>query len=168
MTESFLHYVWQFQYFNKNALTTPEGVTIEVFNPGIHNTNSGPDFSNAKVRIEGIDWAGSVEIHTRSSVWLEHLHDRDPAYENVVLHVVWQNDKPIYRADKTLLPTVELRNRVDQSLIREYEKLVNNPSSIPCRKSFPKVDELIKLSMLDKASIQRLDMNSKLVLIILI
>ena len=107
-----------------------------------------------------MDWAGSIEIHTRSSVWLEHLHDRDPAYENVVLHVVWQNDKPIYRADKTLLPTVELKDRVDQALITEYEKLVNNPSSIPCRKSISKVSELIRISMLDKALIQRLEMKA--------
>lgn len=157
MNEAFLHYLWQFQYFDKKELTTPEGERIEVFSPGIHNTHAGPDFTHAKVRIDGIDWAGSVEIHTKSSVWLEHLHQRDPAYENVVLHVVWQNDRPIFRADTTALPTLELKTRVEESLIRDYAKLVNNPSPIPCRKSFPHVDALIKLSMVERALVQRLE-----------
>jgi hypothetical protein len=160
MHESFLHYLWQFQYFEKTKLSTTEGEKIEVFKPGTLNTNAGPDFSNAKLKIDGIEWAGSVEIHTQSSAWLEHKHDADPVYENVVLHVVWQYDKPIYRGDKTLLPTLVLKDRVDESLIREYKKLVNNPSSIPCKRSFPRVDALIKLSMLDKALAQRLEMKA--------
>ena len=157
MHESFLHYIWQFQYFDKKNLLTSEGEKLEIFKIGNLNTHAGPDFSNAKLKIGKMEWAGSVEIHTRASGWLEHKHDTDPAYENVVLHVVWQNDKPLFRADKTPIPTLELKHRIDESLIKEYKKLVNSPSPIPCRKSFPQVDSLVKISMLDKALLQRLE-----------
>jgi len=157
MNESFLHYIWQFQYFDKLDLVTSSGEKIEIFKVGNLNTNAGPDFSNAKIRIGDLDWAGAVEIHTKSSAWEEHRHEVDKAYDNVILHVVWQDDKPVYRSDKTLMPTLELKGRVDEGLIKEYKKLVNSPTGIPCEKSISKVDELTKISMLDKALMQRLE-----------
>ena len=167
MHEGFICYIWQFQYFDKKELKTAGGEKIEVFKPGISNTHAGPDFYNAKVKIDGIDWVGTVEVHPKSSGWMEHRHDLDPAYENVVLHVVWQNDRPIYRSDKTLLPTLELKERVDESLIRQYTKLVSTSFSIPCRKSFPQVDEVVKRSMLDSALMGRLEAKATQVLDIL-
>ena len=157
MHESFLYYIWQFQYFDKEDLKTTAGEKIQIFKPGILNTDSGPDFSNSKIKIGDLEWAGTVEIHTKASAWEDHHHDSDKAYDNVVLHVVWQNDKPVFRADKTVMPTLELQSLVAESLILEYKKLVNNPASIPCEKTFPVVDELVKLSMLDKALMQRLE-----------
>ncbi len=157
MHESFLYYVWQFQYFNKKDLRTTTGEKIQVIQPGILNKNSGPDFSNAKIKIGDLDWVGTVEMHTKASAWEDHHHEKDQAYENVVLHVVWQNDKPVLRADRTEMPTLELQTLVDESLIDAYKKLVNNPASIPCEKLFPAVDDLTKLSMLDKALMQRLE-----------
>ena len=157
MHESFLYYVWQFQYFNRKDLKTTDGEKIEIFKTGILNTDSGPDFSNAKIKIGDLEWAGTVEIHTKASAWEDHHHDADKAYDNVVLHVVWQNDKPVFRADGSAMPTLELQPLVNDSLISEYKKLVNSPSSIPCEKSFPSVTEFVKLSMLDKALMQRLE-----------
>lgn len=157
MNESFLHYIWQFQYFDKRDLITSSGEKIEILKIGNLNTHAGPDFQNAKIRIGDLAWAGAVEIHTKSSAWEEHHHEADKAYDSVILHVVWQDDKPVYRSDKTLMPTLELKGRVDESLIKEYKKLVNNPAPIPCGKSFSKVDELTKISMLDKALMQRLE-----------
>ncbi len=167
MHEGFICYIWQFQYFNKKELKTSAGEKVEIFKPGISNTHAGPDFSNAKVKIDGIDWVGSVEIHLKSSGWMEHRHDLDPAYENVVLHVVWQNDKPVYRSDKTLLPTLELKDRVEESLTMQYRKLVNTSFSIPCKKSFPQVEEVVKRSMLDRTLMQRLELKAAWVLKIL-
>ena len=167
MHEGFISYIWQFQYFDKKELKTSGGEKVEVFQPGIGNTHAGPDFSNAKVKIDGIDWVGSVEIHPRSSGWMEHRHDLDPAYENVILHVVWQNDQPIYRLDKTLLPTLELKDRVDESLITQYKKLVNTSFAIPCKRSFPQVGELVKRSMLDRTLLQRLEAKAAQVVEIL-
>ncbi len=157
MNESFLHYLWQFQYFEKKDLHTSDGERITILKTGLLNSNAGPDFADAKIKINGMEWAGTVEIHIKSSDWYAHRHEMDGAYENVVLHVVWENDKPISRNDKTLIPTLELKHRVDESILREYKKLINSPTVIACEKSFPKVNEVVKLSMLDKALMQRLE-----------
>ena len=161
MQESFLHYLWQMQYFNKKELQTTDGETIEIFNPGILNTDAGPDFLNARVKIGPIAWVGSVEIHLHSSGWLDHHHDQDRSYDNVILHVVWQHDKVIARNDKTPLSTLELRDRVDEALINTYRRLINSSFSIPCQRSLPGVDHLTKLSMLEKALMQRLERKAE-------
>lgn len=157
MQESFLHYIWQFQYFDKNDLRISSGEKLEVFSQGTLNGNSGPDFSNAKIKLAEMEWAGSVEIHVNSGSWYDHHHDADPAYENVVLHVVWAVDKEVLRTDGTPMPTLVLENRVDKSLIARYQNLLNNPSPIPCEKLFPNVHEIIKHGMLDKALMERLE-----------
>jgi Protein of unknown function (DUF2851) len=163
MNESFLHYIWQYQYFDKTNLQTQEGESISIFKTGILNTNAGPDFSQAKIKIGTIEWVGNVEIHTKSSEWLNHKHSSDKAYENVILHVVWENDVEIKRGDGSIIPAIELKGRVDESLIKAYKKLINSPSSIPCEKSFPAVSDLIKLSMLDQALMQRLEAKAEIV-----
>jgi hypothetical protein len=163
MNESFLHYIWQFQYFEKTDLQTQEGESISIFKTGILNTNAGPDFSNAKIKIGSIDWAGNVEIHTKSSEWQNHNHATDKAYENVILHVVWENDTEIKRMDGSIIPALVLKGRVDEGLIKAYKKLINSPSSIPCEKSFANVSDLTKLSMLDQALTQRLESKAEIV-----
>jgi hypothetical protein len=164
MNESFLHYVWQFQYFEKTGLRTQEGESISVFKTGLHNTNAGPDFTQAKIKIDSIEWVGNVEIHTKASEWRIHQHMRDKAYENVILHVVWENDEQVKRSDGSTIPTIELKGRIPESLIKEYKKLINSPSSVPCEKSFGKVSELTKVSMIDQALMQRLESKSEIVL----
>lgn len=157
MQESFLHYIWQFQYFDKRELYTSSGEKLEVFFPGTQNGDSGPDFNNAKIRLDQIDWVGNAEIHIQSSGWYDHHHHLDGAYENVILHVVWDEDKQVLRKDGTLIPTLTLKNRVDESLIKKYKNLVHATSAIPCEKLFPEVRDLVKLGMLDKALMQRLE-----------
>lgn len=157
MQESFLHYIWQFQYFDKRELRVSTGEKLETFFPGTLNGDSGPDFNNAKIRLDNIDWAGSVEIHIKSSGWYDHHHDVDGAYENVILHVVWDEDKEVLRGDGSAIPTLVLNGRVDESLISKYQKLVHNSSSIPCERIFPKISDLVKFGMLDKALMQRLE-----------
>jgi len=161
MNESFLHYLWQFQYFDKKNLCATEGEAISILKTGNMNTHAGPDFSNAKVRIADIEWAGNIEIHIKSSDWYAHKHDVDSAYENVVLHVVWENNKPVYRKDGTPLATLELKNKVNESILREYQKLIGNPAAIACERSFRHVSELVKFSMLDKALMQRLETKAQ-------
>ena len=156
MSESFLHYLWQLQYFEKKNLLTSEGERVTVLKTGTLNSNAGPDFFNAKIKIGEIDWVGNVEIHIKSSDWFAHHHEKDTAYDNVILHVVWENDKPVHQ-NHTAIPTLELKNRVDSSLLDEYRKLINSPTLIACERTFSKVDDLIKISMLDKALMQRLE-----------
>jgi hypothetical protein len=160
MNEFFLHYLWQFQYFNKSELKTAEGESVTVFKQGNLNSNAGPDFSQGKIKIGSIEWAGSVEIHIKSSNWKDHHHDEDKAYENVILHVVWENDKPVIRKDGSVLPTIELKNRVDNSLITEYKKLISSSFAVPCSKLFPTVSDITRFSMLDKALTERLETKS--------
>src|SRR5437879_4452885 len=118
MNESFLHYLWQFQYFEKKELFTSEEEPLTILKTGTLNSNAGPDFFNAKVKIGELEWVGNVEIHIKSSDWFAHHHEKDSAYDNVILHVVWHNDKPVVRNGATI-PTLELKDRVDPSLLHE-------------------------------------------------
>ena len=165
VSESFLHYIWQFQYFDKSNLTTNAGERLAVLKPGILNSDAGPDFSHAKIKIESIEWAGCVEIHIQSSGWYEHKHDTDKAYENVVLHVVWEENKPVYRNDGSAMPTLSLKGRVEEHLLKSYQKLINDPASIPCGKSFSKVDEVVKHAMVDKTLMSRLEARARQIII---
>lgn len=164
MTESFLHYLWQFQYFDKKELVTTTGEPITILNQGILNTDAGPDFSQVKIKIDAIDWVGSVEIHIQSSGWYEHKHQEDAAYENVVLHVVWEENKPVQRKDGTRLPTLELKDRADKAFLKSYQKLVSNIAVIPCQSAFENVNAVTRHSMIDKAAMIRLEEKSKQVL----
>lgn len=157
MTESFLHYIWQYQYFNKNNLITSQGEAVEVFHPGIKNRNAGPDFSEARIKIGSLEWRGSVEIHIQASGWLDHHHEDDAAYERVILHVVWDEDKIISRSDGTGMPTLVLKNRVDPELWKRYRKLITSAETIPCAHSILKIAPVIRLSMMDKVLLQRLE-----------
>jgi hypothetical protein len=167
MTESFLHYIWQFQYFDRHDLSTTDGEVIRVFNPGIRNSNAGPDFSEARIRIGELEWRGTVELHIKASGWSDHRHGDDAAYENVVLHVVWENDKPILRSDGSRMPTLELKDRVDQAMWNSYRRLFTSAESIPCASSWTTVTDLTKLSMLDKVLVLRLEIKARSVLTML-
>lgn len=167
MTESFLHYIWQFQYFKKDELRTSDGEILQIFKPGLRNSDAGPDFSEAIIKIADLEWRGSVEVHIKASGWNEHQHNTDRAYEKVVLHVVWENDKPILRADGSPMPTLELKNRVDLNLWNRYKKLFTSSESIPCSSSWNKVSDLTKLLMLDKAVATRLETKANSVRAIL-
>ncbi|GLU54507.1 DUF2851 family protein [Dyadobacter frigoris] len=169
MNEDLLGFIWQFQYFDAVNLKTEEGETIQIIRTGHKNTNAGPDFSNSRIRIDGVEWIGSVEIHTKSSDWLLHQHSGDGAYESVIMHVVWENDIPIFRPDKTLLPVLSLKGLVRLSILERYASLMNVQEfyaspGIPCQEQFPIINELQKFSMLDRVLLERLDKKASKVL----
>ncbi|MGC1244303.1 MAG: DUF2851 family protein, partial [Chryseosolibacter sp.] len=164
MNESFLHYIWQFQYFDKTDLTCSTGEEVVVFNPGLKNTHAGPDFYNAKLRIDSMEWAGSVEIHIYSSGWREHRHQEDAAYENVILHVVWEENEPVMRRDGTRLPALELKHRVSPVFVLQYKRIVNSRTRIPCAGAIGAVPHVILISMLDKALMARLEKKATTIL----
>ena len=161
MQESFLHFVWQFQYFDKKDLLTSEREDINIIQPGIYNTDSGPDFSDSKILMKEMLWHGHTEIHLKSSDWNVHNHQDDPAYNKVILHVVWDDDKPAFRSDGTAIPTIELKNRISYDLISKYNGLINYPDAVPCANQLPNVAEIIRYSMLDKALMQRIERKSR-------
>jgi hypothetical protein len=157
VTEAFLHYIWQFQYFDKKNLTTTNEEVLHILKTGFYNTHAGPDFTNAKLRLGNLEWVGNVEIHVKSSEWTQHKHQHDKAYDNVVLHVVWKNDKDILRSDGTTIPTLELSHRIEEKLLLNYKKLVQHTAPIPCADSLPQVSPILKLSALERALTQRLE-----------
>lgn len=161
MTEAFLYFIWQFQYFQKNDLKTSAGQPIKVLQTGRLNSDSGADFQDSRLFIDGIEWFGSVEIHVKASDWHLHQHQSDAAYNNVILHVVWQNDATIARPDGTALPVLELQNITDPAVWKRYDTLLQTPETIPCGAQFGSVDELVRVSMLDKTLTQRLERKAE-------
>jgi Protein of unknown function (DUF2851) len=157
MSEELLYFIWQFQYFTSNQLTTTEGELVEVLHPGHRNANAGPDFLNARLRISGVEWGGTVEAHVRTSDWLVHRHQGDPAYDNVILHIVWQHDRIVPRPDGTPLPTLELAPLASGTLLGKYEQLLAGREAIPCAAQFRMVKPLRQTAMLDTALLQRLE-----------
>jgi hypothetical protein len=157
VTESFLHYIWQLQYFDKHTLQTSAGESLQILNPGNHNTDAGPDFSQARIKIGELEWRGSIEIHINASGWIDHQHHTDEAYEKVILHVVWQNDKRIIRSDRTLMPTLELKDRVESSLYEKFKTLYTSVAEIPCSSQWQSVPDIHKFAMLDRVLAHRLD-----------
>ena len=130
MSERLLQFIWQFQYFNTRSLLTSAGETVNVQFQGHYNTNQGPDFTDARIRIGNTTWVGNVELHISSSDWKKHGHQHDPNYSNVVLHVVWEDDLP-----EQGMPVLELSSRVPKILLGQYNDWMESTSFIPCDKS---------------------------------
>lgn len=157
MREDFLHYVWQYGQFDRSELQTTEGEPVAILKTGFLNTNAGPDFLDARVRIGEMEWSGHVEIHIDSKDWYRHRHHEDKAYDNVVLHVVWEDAAPAMRSDSTAIPTVVLRHRVADELCHRYQSLIGGMGMIPCEHQLQEVEKVRILSMFDRALVHRLE-----------
>ncbi len=157
MREEFLYYLWENRLTDKDLKTT-EGEAVEVVATGYRNTDSGPDFLEAKIQIGDKLWAGHVEIHVKTSDWNRHGHQSDKAYKNVILHVVYENDTQVND-----IPTLELKGHFDESLFAQYQKLISSKNWIPCEKSIAKVPVFTRLSWLDRMAVERLESKSETV-----
>jgi len=158
MTERLLQFIWQFQYFNTNELTTDSGEEVHVLFPGQYNTNQGPDFSDAKIRIGQTTWAGSIELHLKTSDWNKHNHQHDTNYTNVILHVVWEDDG--YANE---VPVLELKSRIPKLLLQRYGELMNSTSFIPCEKSILTVRAITWKSWKDRLLVERMSRKARMV-----
>ncbi|MEN0051003.1 MAG: DUF2851 family protein [Bacteroidota bacterium] len=161
--EDLLHYVWRTKNFEPLDLKTTEGETIEVRDFGTHNPNAGPDFFNARVKIGETLWAGNIEMHLKTSDWLQHKHSEDRAYDNVILHVVLEEDAPIYRDTGELIPCLELRKRIPLRIANTYQRLKNNENWIPCQQHFYKLNELTQRMWLDRMLVERLQQKTEII-----
>ena len=137
MQERLLQFIWQHQYFDTQSLTTTSGLPIVIRRHGNFNTNQGPDFLQARLVIGDTAWAGNIELHIRSSDWLQHGHSVDEHYRNVILHVVWEHDAEINQ-----LPVLELGGRVSRNLLQRYEQLMHKGTTVPCTEHLPAVKEI--------------------------
>lgn len=161
MQEDFLHYIWKHKAFKTECLITTNGESITIVKLGEHNHNSGPDFFNAQLRVASQLWAGNVEIHLKSSDWYLHNHEKDKAYDNVILHVVWEHDTEIFRKDNSVIPTLELKHFVDINLLSNYKKLTVSKSWINCEANIAEVDDFLFNNWLERLYIERLEQKSE-------
>ncbi|CAG5078120.1 DUF2851 family protein [Parvicella tangerina] len=156
MTEDYLHYIWKFQKFDHVNLETTEGEPVLIKKTGTHNDDAGPDFSEANVIIDGTEWFGSVEIHIRSSDWKKHNHQTDRAYNNVVLHVVYEDDGEVLNENGETIPTVELKLLIDHDAYFQYERFLQNGTGRPCQGQIQTVPKLTIINELDEMLVNRL------------
>lgn len=161
MKEDFLHYLWKFKNFNTRALKSAEGELITIIHVGHYLEQAGPDFFNAQIVIGNQKWAGNVELHMKSSDWYVHSHEKDSAYENVILHVVWDHDVDIYRSDNSVVPTLALKEYVSSETIANYNSLRLTKSWIYCEKQLADLDDFLLRNWLERLFFERLERKSK-------
>jgi uncharacterized protein YihD (DUF1040 family) len=157
MNESLLQFIWHHQYFNLWDLKTVNGEALEIVDPGIWNRDQGPDFLTGRIRVNGEEWAGNIELHVRTSEWELHGHSTDPNYNNVVLHVVWEHDADTGPA----VPVLELRSRVPQHLQQKYSRWMTQENVIPCAGEISAVNPEIIYGWLDWLFLRRSEHRSQ-------
>jgi transposase len=162
MKEEFLHYLWKYGLYNSEKLSDPGGNKITVIHPGDYNRDAGPDFFNARILIEDTLWAGNVELHIRASHYNSHGHNSDPAYDNVILHVVAENDKKVFNTRGEEVLTVALD--YDPGLYSRYVSLVNNPCIIACQDYIGRADMILLRQWLGRLVAERLEEKSAFIL----
>ena len=153
MQEDLLQTIWKHLLFSTRELKTVSGEVVRIIKQGEQNTNAGPDFLNAQVQIGKVRWAGSVEIHTKTSLWNVHGHSTDKAYENVILHVVYEDDLQ----EKSKIPLLELKNYIADSVLDKYSVLHSNNYYIPCEKQISGVDPFIRSTWMERMLIEKLE-----------
>jgi hypothetical protein len=152
MTEKLFQYIWQFGFFDQQNLKTEAEEEIRIIQRGTLNVNEGPDFLEAKIRMGNTIFAGSVELHIKTSDWHKHGHSQDTNYNNVVLHVVYKHDiKTNYGA-----PVIELQPHISYLLLEQYERLMNTQSFIPCVHSLSNVKEIVWIAWKERLVAERL------------
>ena len=155
MREEFIYYLWENRLLNLDLKTT-EGEDVTILSVGNRNFDSGADFVNARVKIDGTLWAGQVEIHVRASDWFRHKHQYDDNYNNVILHVVYECDSDVLK-----IPTLEIKDKFDISLLLNYNNFVNSKSWIPCGEFIGGVQSFTVVSWLDRMLVEHLENECK-------
>ena len=157
MREEFLHHLWLYKKFQVSNLKCTSGKSVQILNVGQYTQLAGPDFFNAQIIIDTQKWAGNVEIHLKSSDWYVHHHEEDSAYDNVILHVVWEHDIDIFREDNKVIPTLELKKYVDTATLESYEKLMVPKRWIFCENEIANVNPFLFLNWQERLFFERLE-----------
>lgn len=152
ITERLLQFIWQFQYISKGNLETVSGEAITIIFPGAYNTNQGPDFLQARLKIGNQIWAGNIELHVHTSDWNIHNHGSDKNFENIILHVVWEHDK-----DVNTIPVLELKDKVSNLLLDRYASLLKVQGFIPCEAMIKEVLPLRWIAWKDRLVAERME-----------
>ena len=157
MREEFLHHLWLYKKFQVSNLQCNAGKSVQILNVGQYTQLAGPDFFNAQIIIDNQKWAGNVEIHLKSSDWYVHHHEQDSAYDNVILHVVWEHDVDIFREDNNVVPTLELKKYVAEATLESYERLMVPKRWIFCENDIASVNAFLFKNWQERLFFERLE-----------
>lgn len=158
LKEDFLHYIWKNRLF-RLPLTLISGEDVEVLDVGQHNHDSGPDFFNAKIRINKTVWAGNIEVHFKTSDWFMHGHHHDMNYQNIILHVVYHHDVEVPDVEGSSIPTAEIR--FPMNIYENYSAILRNTEGIPCGTSARNMDPLVLNLWLDRLLAERMQVKTE-------
>jgi len=161
MNEQILYFVWKYKLYNQKELQTESGEKIEILSLGIQNFDAGADFINAKIKIANVIWAGNIEIHLRSSDWYAHKHHENPAYNNVILHIVYEYDKDIFNRKNEKIPTLVLKP--DDVLLKKYQKLVGKDDILSCKDDLNLIDGFKLKMWLNNVLFERLNEKTSII-----
>lgn len=154
-SEYLLHYIWKYRLFEQFNLCTDDGRSVEVIDPGIHNSDAGPDFFNAKVKIGDRLWAGNVEIHISSDDWYKHNHHTDKSYNSTILHVVENIKGEVINEQQQTIP--QMRLKVPSSIRENANTLLKSSTNIPCKANLPTIKRQIMRSWITSLGVERLE-----------
>lgn len=152
--EKLMQYVWKHRLWRSEDMVTNTGKKVRVVDPGLLNTDAGPDFFNAKIEIDGHMWVGNVEMHYRATDWKRHHHDSDKAYDSVILHVVAKDDAPVRRTNGELIPQLVLE--VSPQFNADYASLVGATIEVPCAEKIKQVPHLTIVEWVEGLAFERL------------
>ncbi len=156
MSEQLLQFIWKFGLFDKEGACTTTGEPLKIISAGVQNTDAGPDFSNARIKVGSTQWAGNVEVHTLASEWKRHGHQNNKAYDSVILHVVQQNDcEPICNSSGIAIPVYEMR--YNQALEERFRSLMQSQEFVPCRPLLKGVESFKLRMMLTRLAVERME-----------
>ena len=158
MKENLLQFIWKLKLFSLKNLQSTKGESISIIDVGTENLNSGPDFLNAKIRINNQLWAGNVEIHVQASDWYLHKHETDENYNAVILHVVWENDVAIFSNSNEPITTLQLKNYCKPELLNSYQQLFSKKLKwINCEKIISNQSKILITNWLERLFFERLE-----------
>jgi len=163
MIEDLLHFIWKYKLLKPVPLYTTSKTELQITKYGEHNIHAGPDFSNARIKLGDTEWAGTIEIHKKSSDWFLHNHHTNKAYDNVILHVVYEHDKEIYNSKEQSIPCFELKQFLQDGVLRKYENLYQNKQAIPCGTLFNDVPDIIREPWLERVLVERLETKTNFI-----
>lgn len=157
--EQLLHYAWKHKLYGLHDLRTTEGQTIEIIDPGLANIHAGPDFFNAKIKINGVLWVGNVEIHEHSSDWFRHGHHTDYNYDSVILHVASDIDATVQRSNGEVIPQLEMH--YPEQLKKNYEELLREDQYPACFRIIPKLPLFTIHSWMSALQVERFESKAE-------
>lgn len=163
MKEDFLHHIWKFKKISPVSLQTTNGENLEILHFGTFTQLQGPDFFNAQILLNNQKWAGNIEIHVKSSDWFLHQHEKDSNYDNVILHVVWDHDIPVFNKNNQEIPVLELKNYVSKDEISKYDNLMRPKNWMYCENQINEIDSFVFENWKERLYLERLEQKANFI-----